>query len=53
MFLINLIQQIWWKKTMDSELIKKLENLKKLIKNRIQPRLAWEVTLLKIAMENL
>jgi|GEM_PF-1013768 len=51
--LINLIQQMWWRKTRNINLIKKLENLKLHIKNHIQPRLAWEVTLLKIAIEDL
>ena len=51
--LINLIQQIWWRKTRNINLVKKLETLKSHIKNHIQPRLAWEVTLLKIAIEDL
>ena len=51
--LINLIQQMWWRKTRNINLVKKLEKLKLNIKNNIQPRLAWEVTLLKIAIEDL
>ena len=51
--LINLIQQMWWRKTRNINLVKKLEKLKSHIKNHIQPRLAWEVTLLKIAIEDL
>ena len=51
--LINLIQQIWWIKTKNSNLVKKLERLKLHIKNKIQPRLAWEITLLKISLEDL
>jgi len=51
--LINLIQQIWWRKTNNAELIKKLEFLKLHLNNKIQPRLAWEVSLLKIAIEDL
>ena len=51
--LINLLQQIWWRKTKDSNLIRKLENLKLLIKNNVQPRLAWEVTLFRITNQNL
>ena len=50
--LIHLIQQIWWGKTSNVNLVKKLESLKLHIKNNVQPRLAWEVTLLKIAMED-
>ena len=51
--LINLIQQMWWRKTRNIKLVKKLEKLKLHIKNHIKPRLAWEVTLLKIAIEDL
>ena len=49
--LVNLIQTFWWRNTKDINLIKKLENLKKLLKRNIQPRLAWEITFLKISME--
>ena len=51
--LINLLQQMWWRKTRNIKLLKKLEKLKLHIKNHIQPRLAWEVTLIKIAIEDL
>ena len=47
--LVNLIQIIWWKKTKNISLVKKLENLKYLLRKNIQPRLAWEITLLKIS----
>ncbi len=50
-YLVNLIQTIWWRKTKNIGLIKKLENLKNLLKRYIQPRLAWEITFLKILME--
>ena len=52
-FLINFIQQKCWAKTRSKPIIKKLENLKAYLKSFIQPRLAWEVTLLKIAIEDL
>ena len=52
-FLINFIQQKYWAKTKNKNILKKLENLKVHLKSFIQPRLAWEVTLLKIAIENL
>ncbi len=52
-YLINLLQQMWWRKTRNINLVKKLEKLKLHINNHIQPRLAWEVTLLKIAIEDL
>ena len=52
-FLINFIQQKYWAKTKNSKIVEKLENLKIYLKGFIQPRLAWEVTLLKIAIEDL
>ncbi len=51
--LVNLIQTIWWRKTKNIGLIKKLENLKYLLRKNIQPRLAWEITFLKISMEDI
>jgi len=50
--LVNLIQTIWWRKTKNIGLIKKLENLKYLLRKNIQPRLAWEIAFLKISIEN-
>jgi len=50
--LVNLIQTIWWRKTKNISLIKKLENLKYLLRKNIQPRLAWEIAFLKISMED-
>ena len=47
--LVNLIQIIWWRKTKNADLVKKLENLKFNIAKNIQPKLAWEITLLKIS----
>ena len=49
-YLVNLIQTIWWRKTKNISLVKKLENLKYLLRKNIQPRLAWEITFLKISM---
>ena len=51
--LISFIQNIWWKKTNNKNIIKKLEELKIHIKNFVQPRLAWEVKLLEIATNHL
>ena len=51
--LVNLIQTIWWRKTKNIGLVKKLENLKYLLRKNIQPRLAWEIAFLKISMENI
>ena len=49
--LVNLIQIIWWRKTNNIYFLKNLENLKYYLRNNIQPRLAWEITFLKISME--
>jgi len=51
--LVNLIQTIWWRKTKSKDLVKKLENLKYFLRKNIQPRLAWEITFLKISMEDI
>jgi len=51
--LVNLIQNIWWRKTKNIGSIKKLENLKYLLRKNIQPRLAWEIAFLKISMEDI
>ncbi len=51
--LVNLIQTIWWRKTKNIGLIKKLENLKYLLRKNIQPKLAWEIAFLKISMEDI
>jgi len=48
---VNLIQTIWWRETKNIDLVKKLEKLKYLLRKNIQPRLTWEITLLKISME--
>ncbi len=52
-YLVNLIQTIWWRKTKNIGLVKKLENLKYLLRKKIQPRLAWETTFIKITMEDI
>ena len=51
--LVNFIQIIWWRKTKNIDLVKKLENLKLHIRKNIHPRLAWEITLLKISLEDI
>ncbi len=53
MCLVNLIQTIWWRKTKNIGLVKKLENLKCHLRKKTQPRVAWEITLLKISMEDI
>ena len=51
--LVNLIQTIWWRKTKNIGLVKKLENLKNLLRKNVQQRLAWEITFLKISMADI
>ena len=51
--LVNLIQTTWWSETKNIGLVKKLENLKYLLRKNIQPRLAWEIAFLKISMEDI
>ena len=50
--LVNLMQIKWWRKTKNVDLIKKLEKLKVHITKNIQPRLSWEITLLKISTKD-
>ena len=46
--LIEYLQYIWWRKTKNEKIVKNLEKLKLHLKNYIQPRIAWEVALIKI-----
>ncbi len=56
---LNIEQQLWlidfeqnknWIKERNSNIVKKLEELRKQLLNYVQPRLAWEVTLLEIKL---
>ena len=49
--LVNLLQLLWWGKTKNANIIKDLESLKENLRNNIQPRLSWELNLLKINSE--
>ena len=49
-YLVNFIQIVWWRKTKNSALIEKLENLKFYLRKNVHPRLTWEITFLKISM---
>jgi len=58
---LNIEQQIWfidfeqnrtWIKENNSNVVKKLEDLRKQLLNYVQPRIAWEVTLLEIHLIN-
>jgi len=51
--LINCLQFIWWRKTKNAEVVKKLEKLKFYLRKNIQTRLAWEITFLKISIEDI
>ena len=51
--LVNFIQIIWWRNTKKADLVKKLENLKNYLKQNIQSRFAWEITFLRISMEDI
>jgi len=46
--LLDYLQCNWWRKTHRENLVNCLEDIKKNIVNNIQPRLAWEVGLLRI-----
>ena len=50
--LVNLLQYLWWRNTGNVKIVEKLEILKKHIGNNVQSRLAWEISLLKIGIED-
>tara|TARA_Y100001968_G_scaffold215564_1_gene198309 strand:- start:1560 stop:2519 length:960 start_codon:yes stop_codon:yes gene_type:complete len=52
LWLINFQQNRIWKKENNLKIIKQLEKLRKQILSFVQPRLAWEVTLLEINFIN-
>ena len=52
-FLINFVQRKCWVKTKNKQMVRRLEDLKLHLQSSVQPRLAWEVTLLKIAFKDL
>jgi len=58
---LNLDQQLWlinfqqnraWEKDNDSVIVRILEELRRQLSSHVQPRLAWEVTLLEINFNN-
>ena len=51
-FLLNYIQWDWWKKTKDKRIAEILENIRNNINSNIQPKISWEVGLLKIKFES-
>ena len=48
LWLIDFEQNINWERERNSDLVNKLEELRKQLLNYVQPRLAWEVTLLEL-----
>ena len=52
-FLLNYIQKNWWDLTKDRKIAATIENIKSNINSNIQPRICWEVGLLKIELENI
>ena len=51
--LVNFIQISWWRETKKIGLLNKLEKLKFHLRKNNQPRLAWEIALLKISMQDI
>ena len=52
LWFISFQQNIFWEKENNSNIVKKLEELRKQLLTYVQPRLAWEVTLLEINFSN-
>ena len=52
-FLIEFIQYKWWQETKNIEIMRTIDSLKATLNRNVQPRLAWEVCLLKIALNDL
>ena len=52
LWFINFQQNIMWEKENNSNVVVKLEDLRKQLLTYVQPRLAWEITLLEINFSN-
>ena len=52
-FLLDYMQSIWWKKTKNKRSAEILEGVKKNISSNLQPRISWEVGLLKVKLKDL
>ncbi len=50
--LLNYMQRDWWKKTKNKKFTEILEGIKNNISSNIQPRIAWEVGLLKVKLKD-
>ena len=51
-FLLSYMQRDWWRRTKNKKIADILENIKNNINSNVQPRISWEVGLLKIKLEN-
>ena len=49
--LLNYMQRDWWKRTKNKRFAEILEDIKNNINSNIQPRISWEVGLLKAKVE--
>ena len=49
--LIDYMQRRWWKRTKDIKIAETLEGIKNNINSNVQPRISWEVGLLKVKLE--
>ena len=49
--LLSYMQRDWWKKTKNKRFIEILESIKNNISSNIQPRISWEVGLLKVKLK--
>ena len=52
LWFISFQQNIFWENETNSSMVRKLEDLRKQLLTYVQPRLAWEVTLLEINFSN-
>ena len=52
-FLISYMQKNWWNITKDKTIIETLESIKNNIISKVQPRISWEVGLLKIKLKSI
>ena len=50
-FLLNYMQRNWWVSTKNKRMMEILESIKNNINSNVQPRISWEVGLLKVKVE--
>ena len=50
-FLLNYMQRNWWVNTKNKRMMEILESIKNNINSNVQPRISWEVGLLKVKVE--